>query len=60
MIYAGLRIEESTALTTDDLSFSRGSEELRAARGKGNKERVVPMGPRLRRTLRRYLVFRHD
>jgi site-specific recombinase XerD len=58
MIYAGLRIEESTALTIDDLSFSRGSEELRVARGKGNKERVVPMGPRLRRTLRRYLRHR--
>lgn len=26
--------------------------------GKGNKERVVPMGPRLRRSLRRYLKHR--
>ena len=55
MIYAGLRIEETTALTVDDLSFARGAEEVRVARGKGNKERVVPMGPRLRRSLRRYL-----
>ena len=58
MIYAGLRIEETTALTVDDLSFARGSEEVRVARGKGNKERVVPMGPRLRRSLRRYLRTR--
>ena len=58
MIYAGLRIEETTALTVDDLSFARGSEEVRVARGKGNKERVVPMGPRLRRSLRRYLRAR--
>lgn len=58
MIYAGLRIEEATALTTDDLSFARGAEEVRVARGKGNKERVVPMGPRLRRSLRRYLGHR--
>jgi site-specific recombinase XerC len=36
MIYAGLRIEETTALTVDDLSFSRararGAEEVRVAR----------------------------
>src|SRR3712207_3220670 len=58
MIYAGLRIEEVTALTVDDLSFARGAEEVRVAKGKGNKERLVPMGPRLRRSLRRYLRTR--
>ena len=55
MIYAGLRIEEATALTLEDLFFARGAEEVRVAHGKGNKERLVPMGPRLRRSLRRYL-----
>ena len=60
MIYAGLRIEESTALTVEDLSFSRGEEQVRVARGKGNKERVVPMSPKLRRSLRRYLKVRDD
>ncbi len=59
MIYAGLRIEETTALTVNDLSFARGAEEVRAARGKSNKERLVPMGPRLRRSLRRYLRQRN-
>jgi integrase/recombinase XerD len=58
MIYAGLRIEETTALTVDDLSLARGAEEVRVARGKGNKERLVPMGPTLRRSLRRYLRVR--
>ncbi len=58
MIYAGLRIEETTALTVEDLSFARGSEEVRVAKGKGNKERLVPMGPRLKRSLRRYLKAR--
>ncbi len=58
MIYAGLRIEETTALTVEDLSFARGAEEVRVAKGKGNKERLVPMGPRLRRSLRRYLKAR--
>ena len=58
MIYAGLRIEETTALTLEDLSFSRGEEEVRVARGKGNKERIVPMSPKLRKSLRRYLRVR--
>jgi integrase/recombinase XerD len=58
MIYAGLRIEETTALTVEDLGFSRGEEQVRVARGKGNKERVVPMGPKLKRSLRRYLAER--
>ena len=60
MIYAGLRIEETTALLTGDVSFGRGEEEVRVAKGKGNKERVVPMSPKLKRSLRRYLKFRED
>ena len=43
MMYAGLRIEETTSLTVEDVSFTRGEEEIRVSRGKGNKERVVPM-----------------
>ena len=60
MIYAGLRIEETTALTVEDLSFVRGEEEVRVARGKGNKERVVPMSPKLKRSLKRYLKVRDN
>jgi integrase/recombinase XerD len=60
MIYAGLRIEETTALTLEDLSFVRGQDEVRVAKGKGNKERVVPMSPKLRRSLRRYLKVRGE
>ena len=60
MIYAGLRIEETTALAVEDISFVRGEEEVRVARGKGNKERVVPMSPKLRRSLRRYLKVRDE
>ena len=58
MIYAGLRIEEATALVLEDLAFSRGEEEVRVAKGKGNKERVVPMSPKLRKSLKRYLGVR--
>jgi integrase/recombinase XerD len=60
MIYAGLRIEETTALTVEDISFARAAEEVRVAKGKGNKERVVPMSPKLRRSLRRYIKVRDD
>ena len=60
MIYAGLRIEETTALVLEDLSFVRGEDEVRVAKGKGNKERVVPMSPKLRRSLMRYLKVRDD
>ena len=60
MMYAGLRIEETADLTPVDLSFRRGEEEVRVAKGKGNKERLVPMGPKLRKSLRRYLKVRED
>jgi integrase/recombinase XerD len=60
MIYAGLRIEETTALTLEDLAFARREEEVRVARGKGNKERVVPMSPKFRRSLKRCLKVRDD
>src|SRR5215216_4786647 len=40
MIYAGLRIEETTALKVEDLSLARSEEAVRISRGKGNKERA--------------------
>ena len=58
MVYAGLRIEETTALTLEDLSFVRGEEEVRVVSGKGNKERLVPMSPKLKKSLRRYVRLR--
>lgn len=60
MIYAGLRIEETASLTLEDVSFVRGEEEVRVARGKGNKERVVPMSPKLGRSLKKYLKVRGE
>ncbi len=60
MIYAGLRIEETTALTDEDLDFSRGEEQVRVAKGKGNKERLVPMGPKLKKSLKRCQRLRDE
>lgn len=53
MIYAGLRIEETTALAIENLDFTRGKEQVRVAKGKGNKERLVPMSSKLKKSLRR-------
>lgn len=58
MVHAGLRVEEAAALTVDDLCFARGAWEVRVAKGRGNKDRIAPMGPRLSRSLRRYLKAR--
>ncbi len=58
MAYAGLRIEEAASLRVEDFSFRRGAEEVVVARGKGDKERIVPMNPRLKKSLRRYLEAR--
>jgi integrase/recombinase XerD len=53
LIYsAGLRISEASGLNIKDLDFSR---ELLRVRGKGNKERLVPLGEEAARWLRRYL-----
>ena len=60
MLYAGLRIEEVTALTTTDVNLDRGSEEIRVGRGKGNKERRVPAGEKLAKSLRRYQRVRGE
>ena len=38
IIYAGLRIQETTALKVEDFSFSRGEEQIRVARGKDKEE----------------------
>ena len=48
----GLRCEEITSLDTDSLDFD--SEQLRV-RGKGGKERLLPVGEPAQRALQRYL-----
>ncbi|MDP9474228.1 MAG: tyrosine-type recombinase/integrase [Actinomycetota bacterium] len=54
MLYAGLRIEEAAGLAVADLAFGDGSDEV-LVRGKGGKERRVPMHPKLRGSLKRLL-----
>ncbi|MBI5493772.1 MAG: site-specific tyrosine recombinase XerD [Deltaproteobacteria bacterium] len=54
LMYAtGLRVSEVVGLRLDDVDLQRG---FLLARGKGRKERVVPLGARARTTLESYLA----
>ena len=53
LLYAGgLRVSEVTALTTGDLALDLGRVQVR---GKGDKERIVPLGRAAVQTLETYL-----
>jgi integrase/recombinase XerD len=57
VLYAtGLRVSELVALPA---SAARGDETL-FVRGKGGKERLVPLGEAARRAMREYLAFRKE
>jgi integrase/recombinase XerD len=53
LLYAGgLRVSEVTALSTGDLSLDAGRVQVR---GKGDKERIVPLGSTAVQALEKYL-----
>ena len=53
LFYTGLRISELCSLRLGDLNLDRGT--IRVARGKGGKERIVPLNRRARDFLLRYI-----
>jgi integrase/recombinase XerD len=54
LLYAGgLRVSEVTALSTSDLAFDAGRVHVR---GKGDKERIVPLGRAALKALETYLA----
>lgn len=55
---AGLRVGELCALDPDDLDLEQGM--VRVRRGKGGKERRVPMGPAAVEAVRAWLIERGD
>ena len=56
MLYAGLRIEEAAGLTREDLRFGDAGDDEVLVRGKGGKERRVPMHPKLKTSFKRLIV----
>jgi site-specific recombinase XerD len=56
----GIRVDEAVALTRHDLTIGERSGSLRVRRGKGRKQRTIPLGLRVRDALRQYLRTRAD
>jgi len=52
---SGLRVSELVGLNLADMDFSQGTIRVR---GKGSKERVVPVGEKAIQSLQRYRTFR--
>jgi len=58
LLDTGIRLSELINLRMDDIDFM---QSCILVKGKGNKERVVPFGIQVRRSLRRYIMhFRPD
>jgi integrase/recombinase XerC len=55
---AGLRVSEACALDVDDVSRDRDDALLRVRRGKGGKERIVPLGRKALAAIDAYLALR--
>jgi integrase/recombinase XerD len=58
LLDSGVRASELTSLNIADIEFSIGACLVK--HGKGNKQRVVFIGKRVKRALRAYLRTRHD
>ncbi|MFC2063383.1 tyrosine-type recombinase/integrase [Chloroflexota bacterium] len=54
LLDTGIRLSELINLKVSDIDFI---ESCILVKGKGNKERVVPFGSQVRRTLRRYITY---
>jgi len=53
LLDSGIRLSELIGLQMEDIDFL---QSFILVKGKGNKERVVPFGSQVRRTLRRYIT----
>lgn len=58
MLYTGLRLRETAALTLEDIKMSERSGEVLVRQGKGNKERSVPLKSEAREAVREWLKVR--
>jgi site-specific recombinase XerD len=60
LLGCGLRVSELTALDIDDVALSERKGMLHVRRGKGNKERDVPVPADTRRAITQYIDQRSD
>lgn len=58
LLDTGLRASELCALTVADLDFDTGT--ITVKQGKGQKQRLAPIGTKARKAVRRYLLERPD
>lgn len=54
---SGLRVSEATSMDLDSIDFKQG---LIRVKGKGDKERIIPIGERARGVLKEYLPLRAE
>ena len=59
LLHTGFRIREASNAKFEDLTLSGREPEIRTL-GKGAKERVVPLSPKLVTVLRKYIAFRES
>ena len=60
LLNTGLRVGETVALTEDDLTLRPRSGQVLVRRGKGNKQRVVPLNAEARKAVKRWLETREE
>ncbi|MEG6615614.1 tyrosine-type recombinase/integrase [Peptococcaceae bacterium 1198_IL3148] len=60
LLYTGIRVSELTALNKSDIIIGPRSGTLKVRHGKGDKERELPLGPEVRRAIKKYLEQRTD
>jgi len=58
MLYSGLRVSDVIGIQTDDLLMNQRSGHVICRRGKGNKQRTVPLSAEARRLLTAYMDVR--
>jgi integrase/recombinase XerC len=58
MLFGGLRVSDVAALELDDVVISERAGQVICRRGKGNKQRIVPLPLEARRAISQYLECR--
>ena len=58
LLQIGIRLDECSQLTLEDIESGERSGRLKVRQGKGNKARTVPLNASARQTLAEYLALR--